>query len=356
MTLAVCERRRVARTWWRRLTAYRREIDEAYDILSALTLGPVCHRLTRELAYGQQRLLEIALALATRPKVLLLDEPAAGVPREESKELFAAIAGLSRDITVLFIEHDMELVFRFASRVIVMVGGSVLVEGTPAEIASDERVRAVYLGKTVGRNLQSRAMAEPLLALADIRAGYGSAVVLDGVSFELPERGGLAVLGRNGVGKSTLLLTIMGYTQVGRGRILWRGEDITRRAAAPPRPRRHRLGGAGARDFFHPDGGGKPHRRRARRALEFAGRVRSVSPARRAPAQSRQSALRRRAADAGDRARADDQSGAVVARRAARRPRPHRRRGTRRRDPPHDRAKAPTPSSWSSNMSRSRCR
>jgi branched-chain amino acid transport system ATP-binding protein len=148
VTLAVCERRRVAQNWWRQLTAYRDEIDEAYDILSALTLAPVCHRLTRELAYGQQRLLEIALALATRPKVLLLDEPAAGVPREESRELFAAIAGLSRDITVLFIEHDMDLVFRFASRVIVMVGGRVLLEGSPAEIAADPRVRAVYLGKT----------------------------------------------------------------------------------------------------------------------------------------------------------------------------------------------------------------
>jgi branched-chain amino acid transport system ATP-binding protein len=147
VTLAVCERRRVARTWWRRLTAYAQEVDEAHDILAALTLAAVCHRPTRELAYGQQRLLEIALALATRPKVLLLDEPAAGVPRDESKELFAAIAGLSRDITVLFIEHDMELVFRFASRVIVMVGGRVLVEGTPQEIASDARVRAVYLGK-----------------------------------------------------------------------------------------------------------------------------------------------------------------------------------------------------------------
>jgi branched-chain amino acid transport system ATP-binding protein len=148
VTLAVCERRRVAQNWWRQLTAYRDEIDEAYDILSALTLAPVCHRLTRELAYGQQRLLEIALALATRPKVLLLDEPAAGVPREESRELFAAIAGLSKDITVLFIEHDMDLVFRFASRVIVMVGGRVLLEGTPTEIAADPRVRAVYLGKT----------------------------------------------------------------------------------------------------------------------------------------------------------------------------------------------------------------
>jgi branched-chain amino acid transport system ATP-binding protein len=147
VTLAVCERRRVAQTWWRRLIAYREEIEEAHQILGTLMLGAVCHRPARELAYGQQRLLEIALALASRPKVLLLDEPAAGVPRDESKELFAAIAGLSRDIAVLFIEHDMELVFRFATTVIVMVGGSILVEGTPAEIAADPQVRAVYLGK-----------------------------------------------------------------------------------------------------------------------------------------------------------------------------------------------------------------
>ena len=109
-------------------------------------LAPVCYRTTRELAYGQQRLLEIALALATKPKVLLLDEPAAGVPREESAELFAAVANLSQDITVLFIEHDMDFVFRFASRIIVMVGGRILVEGTPDEISADPRVREVYLG------------------------------------------------------------------------------------------------------------------------------------------------------------------------------------------------------------------
>jgi branched-chain amino acid transport system ATP-binding protein len=94
--------------------------------------------------------------LATRPKVLLLDEPAAGVPREESAELFAAIAGLSREITVLFIEHDMELVFRFATRVIVMVGGRVLVEGPPREIAADPQVRAVYLGQAIGQRAASR--------------------------------------------------------------------------------------------------------------------------------------------------------------------------------------------------------
>jgi len=146
VTLAVCERRGVAGTWWRRLPAYRDAVDEAHGILASLRLGADCYRATRELAYGQQRLLEIALALATRPKVLLLDEPAAGVPHEESAELFEAIAGLSREISILFIEHDMNVVFRFASRIIVMVGGRVLVEGTPAEIAADPRVREVYLG------------------------------------------------------------------------------------------------------------------------------------------------------------------------------------------------------------------
>jgi branched-chain amino acid transport system ATP-binding protein len=146
VTLAVCERRGVAGTWWHRLPAYRDAVDEAHGILASLRLGADCYRATRELAYGQQRLLEIALALATRPKVLLLDEPAAGVPHEESAELFEAIAGLSREISILFIEHDMNVVFRFASRIIVMVGGRVLLEGTPAEIAADPRVREVYLG------------------------------------------------------------------------------------------------------------------------------------------------------------------------------------------------------------------
>ena len=146
VTLAVCEREGHARNWWRRLPAYRDAVDEAYAILASLQLGADCTRVTRELAYGQQRLLEISLALAAKPRVLLLDEPAAGVPRGESAALFQAIAGLPADITVFFIEHDMDIVFKFASRIIVLVGGRVLVEGAPAEIAADQRVREVYLG------------------------------------------------------------------------------------------------------------------------------------------------------------------------------------------------------------------
>jgi branched-chain amino acid transport system ATP-binding protein len=150
VTLAVCEREKISRVFWRTTADYRAAVDEAYDILKSLLLAPVCTRETRELAYGQQRLLEIALALATKPKVLLLDEPAAGVPRDESTELFTAINSLSKDITVLFIEHDMELVFRLASRIIVMVSGGILLEGTPDEISADPRVREVYLGGAHG--------------------------------------------------------------------------------------------------------------------------------------------------------------------------------------------------------------
>jgi branched-chain amino acid transport system ATP-binding protein len=148
VTLAVLEREGHAHTWWRGLPRFGAEIDEAHGILKSLRLEEASTRITKELPYGQQRLLEIALALATRPRVLLLDEPAAGVPKDESAVLFDAIAGLSSELTILFIEHDMDVVFRFASKIIVMVGGRILVEGAPDAIARDERVREVYLGKS----------------------------------------------------------------------------------------------------------------------------------------------------------------------------------------------------------------
>jgi len=148
VALAVLEREGAAHNWWRGLPRFASVIDEAQGILNSLGLANAAFRMTKELPYGQQRLLEIALALATRPRVLLLDEPAAGVPKDESAALFDAIANLSHDLTILFIEHDMDVVFRFASKIIVMVGGRILVEGAPQDIARDERVREVYLGKS----------------------------------------------------------------------------------------------------------------------------------------------------------------------------------------------------------------
>jgi branched-chain amino acid transport system ATP-binding protein len=147
VTLAVTERRRLAGQFWQTIGAHGETIDEAYEILRKLRLGDDCYQVTRELPYGRQRLLEIALALATKPKVLLLDEPAAGVPQEESGDIFEVVAGLSDDLTLLFIEHDMHVVFRFATHIIVLVGGAIFAEGSPAEISADPGVREVYLGK-----------------------------------------------------------------------------------------------------------------------------------------------------------------------------------------------------------------
>jgi ABC-type branched-subunit amino acid transport system ATPase component len=132
------------------LTRRHAELDEAHELLSRLNLAQDCMKATRELAYGKQRLLEMALALACRPKVLLLDEPAAGVPEAESEELFSVLGELPADISVLLIEHDMALVFRFAQRITVLVDGAELVSGTPEQIADDPRVREVYLGKRRG--------------------------------------------------------------------------------------------------------------------------------------------------------------------------------------------------------------
>ncbi|WP_050479763.1 ABC transporter ATP-binding protein [Herbaspirillum rhizosphaerae] len=148
IVLAISERRGLQYVWYKTVAQQNDVIDEAMALLASLKLDGEANSITRSLAYGKQRLVEIALALATKPKVLLLDEPAAGIPSAESKELFEVIAQLPRDVTVVFIEHDMGLVFRFAERITVLVGGKVLTEGTPAEIAADKRVKEVYLGES----------------------------------------------------------------------------------------------------------------------------------------------------------------------------------------------------------------
>lgn len=147
VTMAVCERMGLGARWWRPVGTFSIAVDEAVEILQRLHLLEDAYEITRNLAYGRQRLIEIALALALQPKVLLLDEPAAGVPTSESQELFETIAQLPRDVTILLIEHDMNLVFRFAERISVLVGGAVLLEDTPEVIAHHPRVKEVYLGE-----------------------------------------------------------------------------------------------------------------------------------------------------------------------------------------------------------------
>jgi branched-chain amino acid transport system ATP-binding protein len=148
--LAVFERTGAAWNWHGKTVSRTAEIAAARELLQRLRLERDADTVTRHLPYGKQRLVEIALALATRPKLLLLDEPAAGIPAADSAEVFGVLADLPADVTVIFIEHDMDLVFRFAQRITVLVGGRVLMEGTPDEVARDARVREVYLGESDG--------------------------------------------------------------------------------------------------------------------------------------------------------------------------------------------------------------
>lgn len=147
--MAVNERLGLGARFWKPVGAYPDAIDEAVKLLEQLRLLDVAHAPTRSLAYGKQRLIEIALALAAKPQVLLLDEPAAGVPTSESRELFESIAALPREVTILLIEHDMDLVFRFADQISVLVNGALLTQGTPEAIANDPKVKEVYLGEAV---------------------------------------------------------------------------------------------------------------------------------------------------------------------------------------------------------------
>ncbi|MDR6293995.1 branched-chain amino acid transport system ATP-binding protein [Inquilinus ginsengisoli] len=147
--MAVSERMGSGGDWWRVAGGKADVTDEIQEIADRFRLADVLHERTATLAYGKQRLLEIATAFACRPRVLLLDEPAAGVPEAERHELLATIAELPKDVSVLLIEHDMDLVFSFADRISVLVNGTLLTEGTPDAIAADPQVRAVYLGEAV---------------------------------------------------------------------------------------------------------------------------------------------------------------------------------------------------------------
>jgi ABC-type branched-subunit amino acid transport system ATPase component len=145
--LAVSERRGHGGDWWRRMGTRSEINEEIAQNLERFHLADSMNVPTATLPYGKQRLLEIALAVATKPRVLLLDEPAAGVPEGERRDVLAAVASLPRDVTVLLIEHDMDLVFNFADRISVMVAGALLTEGSPEEVSRDPRVKAVYLGE-----------------------------------------------------------------------------------------------------------------------------------------------------------------------------------------------------------------
>ena len=204
-------------------------IDEALDHLDSLRMADDALKLVRELPYGRQRLVEIAIALAQRPRVLLLDEPAAGVPSSESHLILDVVAALDPDIAILIIEHDMDVVFRFAKQITVMVQGAVFTEGTPAEIMANEEVRAVYLGQET-----RHGGGAPWLSARSNSTRYPPATARPWCwrtsTLALDAGETLSIIGRNGVGKSTLLATIMGHTTLHGGRVVLHGKDISQLA------------------------------------------------------------------------------------------------------------------------------
>jgi branched-chain amino acid transport system ATP-binding protein len=150
VALGVAERRGIGARMWRAAASYREVRDECMTLLATLGLDGDAGARVMDLPYGKQRLVEILIALGLKPKVLLLDEPAAGVPSVESERILEVLDRLPAEIAILIIEHDMDLVFRFAKRITVLVQGEVLCEGTPAEIGADRRVHEVYLGEPHG--------------------------------------------------------------------------------------------------------------------------------------------------------------------------------------------------------------
>ena len=146
LALTVSQQHGLGTTWWKPLGSDAKVVERCGELLEQFHLTEVMNQPTRELAYGKRRLLEIAIALACEPRVLLLDEPVAGVPAGQREELLQTVAALPSDVSILLIEHDMDLVFSFASRMTVLVNGTVLTEGDPEQIANDPQVKAVYLG------------------------------------------------------------------------------------------------------------------------------------------------------------------------------------------------------------------
>lgn len=228
--LAVQARHAAQFSPWRDALAVREIADDTAELLRWTGLSGIERAEAGSLSYGGQRLLDMGLALATRPRVLLLDEPLAGLAAAERERVGDLIKALSADIPVLLVEHDIDRVFRLADRVTVMADGAVLVDGSVADARDDDRVQAVYLGSgtaaIAAKPRASAAEAETLLAMEGVDTFYGKSHILNGVNLAVRRGEVVALLGRNGAGKSTLLKTLIGTAPPAAGRIVLGGKDI----------------------------------------------------------------------------------------------------------------------------------
>ncbi len=210
--------------------------SEVAGILRATGLAGMEHAPASSLSYGGQRLLDMALALATKPRVLLLDEPLAGLAAAERERVGRLIKGISADLPVLLVEHDIDRVFALADAVTVMNNGEVLVDGTVADARDSPRVQEVYIGSgthaLAQHHRESAARDSVLLGLSGVNTFYGKSHILRDVGLEVRDNEIVALLGRNGAGKSTLLRTIVGIVPAASGSIQLGGVELRGQAAA----------------------------------------------------------------------------------------------------------------------------
>jgi ABC-type branched-subunit amino acid transport system ATPase component len=212
--------------------------DRTRELIRFLGLSGIERAEAGLLSYGGQRLLDMGLALAARPRVLLLDEPLAGLAAAERERVGQLIKRISLEIPVLLVEHDIDRVFALADRVTVMNEGRVLIDGTSDEVRRSAAVQQVYIGSGVTalaatpRGHVTSAGGSALLTLEHVDTFYGKSHIVRDASLNVHEREIVALLGRNGAGKSTLLKTIIGITRAGTGRIALGGVDLTELPAA----------------------------------------------------------------------------------------------------------------------------
>ena len=223
---------------WTRASSMVAVTDKTRELIRFLGLSGIERAEAGSLSYGGQRLLDMGLALASAPRVLLLDEPLAGLAAAERERVGNLIKHISRDIPVLLVEHDIDRVFALADRVTVMNEGRVLIDGTAAEARDSRAVREVYIGAgtaalaAVARGEAPIAIGTPLLTVQDVNAYYGKSHIVQGASLTVCEREIVALLGRNGAGKSTLLKTIIGIVRAESGTLSLSQQPLAGRTAA----------------------------------------------------------------------------------------------------------------------------
>jgi branched-chain amino acid transport system ATP-binding protein/branched-chain amino acid transport system permease protein len=216
---------------WRSTAAITDINVETMELLHYLGLAGIERAQAASLSYGGQRLLDMGLALATRPRILLLDEPLAGLAVAERERIASLVKTISSEIPVLLVEHDIDRVFQIADHVTVMNDGAVLVDGSVEDARNNEKVREIYIGSgasaVAAKTRLSAPSAQSLLVVDRVDTFYGKSHILNAVSLDVREREIVALLGRNGAGKSTLLKTLMGIAPPAAGAIRLSGDDMT---------------------------------------------------------------------------------------------------------------------------------